>query len=172
MDELIQFKDGLIITSACIGGILGRFWMDNNVERVIQNVELLQKEFKDDFYLELQNHNSFDEKERKKQHDYNKFLIKLSKKYNIKCTIQNDSHYYLKEDWEAHQILLCKNTGSKLSNPKFSFDSHEYYLKNEPEMIEIFSEYPLSFIEECIRNNYLYSRSLLVMTLVKVLVKP
>ena len=152
LDELIKFKDGLIITSACIGGILGRFWMNNDINAVIKNIEILQKEFKEDFYLELQNHNAFDKQECKKQHDYNKFLMKLSKMYNIKCTIQNDSHYYLKEDWEAHQILLCKNTGSKLSNPKFSFDSHEYYLKNESEIVETFNKYPLSFIEECIEN--------------------
>ena len=152
LDELFRYKEGLIITSACIGGVLGRPWMNGDSEKAIKTFELLHDTFKDDFYLELQNHNSFDLTERKKQHDYNKFLIKLAKKYGIKCTIQNDSHYYLKEDWEAHQILLCKNTGSKLSNPKFKFDSHEYYLKNEAEMVETFEDYPLVFIEECINN--------------------
>ena len=72
---------------------------------------------------------------------YIKFLIKLSKEYGVKCVVQNDSHYYLKEHWEAHQVLLCKNTGSKLNNPKFTFGSKEYYLKNETEVLEIFDEY-------------------------------
>lgn len=152
LNELLQYKEGLIITSACIGGVLGRPWMNGEIEKSIKTLEVLQGAFGDDFYLELQNHNSFDLQERKKQHDYNKFLIKMAKQYDIKCTIQNDSHYYLKEDWEAHQILLCKNTGSKLSNPKFKFDSHEYYLKNEVEMIETFEDYPLVFVEECINN--------------------
>lgn len=152
LDELFRYKEGLIVTSACIGGVLGKPWMNGDSEKVTKTLELLHNTFKDDFYLELQNHNSFDLTERKKQHDYNKFLIKLAKQYGIKCTIQNDSHYYLKEDWEAHQILLCKNTGSKLSNPKFKFDSHEYYLKNEAEMVETFEDYPLVFIEECINN--------------------
>ena len=152
LNELFQYKEGLIITSACIGGVLGRPWTSGDSEKATKTLELLHNAFKDDFYLELQNHNSFDLTERKKQHDYNKFLIKLAKQYGIKCTIQNDSHYYLKEDWEAHQILLCKNTGSKLSNPKFKFDSHEYYLKNEAEMVETFEDYPLVFIEECINN--------------------
>ena len=66
--------------------------------------------------------------------------------------MQNDSHYYLKEHWEAHQVLLCKNTGSKLSKPKFTFDSKEYYLKNKAEMVETFDSYPLNFIEECFKN--------------------
>lgn len=152
LNELFQYKEGLIITSACIGGVLGRPWKSGDSEKATKTLELLHNAFKDDFYLELQNHNSFDLTERKKQHDYNKFLMKLAKQYGIKCTIQNDSHYYLKEDWEAHQILLCKNTGSKLSNPKFKFDSHEYYLKNEAEMVETFEDYPLAFIEECINN--------------------
>lgn len=152
LEDLIRYKDGLIITSACIGGVIGRPWMESNFEEVQSVVELLLKEFGEDFYLELQNHNSEDLNEREKQHEYNKFLIKLSKKYNIKCIIQNDSHYYLKEHWEAHQVLLCKNTGSKLSNPKFTFDSKEYYLKNEAEMLETFREYPLNFIEECFKN--------------------
>ena len=79
-------------------------------------------------------------------------MINLSKNTGIKCIVQNDSHYYLQEHWEAHQVLLCKNTGSKLSNPKFTFDSKEYYLKNEAEMLETFDSYALSFIEECFEN--------------------
>ena len=152
LDDLIKYKDGIIITSACIGGVLGRPWMDNDIIKTEEIILMLLKEFGSDFYLELQNHNSEDLKEREKQHNYNKFLIKMSKKYDIKCIIQNDSHYYLKEHWEAHQVLLCKNTGSKLSNPKFTFDSKEYYLKNEVEMLETFNEYPLNFIENCFRN--------------------
>ena len=152
LDDLIQYKEGLIITSACIGGVLGRPWMEGDTSKVTEYLNILQENFGEDFYLELQNHNSEDLKEREKQHKYNKFLIQISKSMGIKCVLQNDSHYYLQEDWEAHQVLLCKNTGSKLSNPKFTFDSKEYYLKNEPEMLEVFDEYPLSFIEECFDN--------------------
>lgn len=152
LNDLFAHKDGLIITSACIGGVLGRPWMDNNLDKSLEIAKQLKQEFGADFYLELQNHNAEDLQEREKQHNYNHYLMRLSKDLGIKCTIQNDSHYYLKSDWVAHQVLLCKNTGSKMSNPKFSFDSHEYYLKNEAEMIEVFDEYPLSFIEECIAN--------------------
>lgn len=154
IEDLLKYKDGLIITSACIGGIVGRPWMDNDFEGAENIIKTLFENFGTDFYLELQNHNSEDLEERKKQHDYNHFLIKMGQKWGIKCIIQNDAHYYLQENWEAHQVLLCKNTHSKLSNPKFSFDSHEYYLKNENEMVETFSEYPLALIERCIENTY------------------
>lgn len=152
IEDLIKNKEGLIITSACIGGILGRPWMNKNISEITNIVNVLQKEFGEDFYLELQNHNSEDLQEREKQHQYNKFLMDLSKDTGIECIVQNDSHYYLKEHWLAHQVLLCKNTGTKLSNPKFKFDSKEYWLKNEAEMLEMFNEYPLQFIERCFEN--------------------
>lgn len=152
LEDLLKYKEDILVTSACIGGILGRYFLNNNSEKAEEILKLLHKEFKDDFYLELQEHNSFDEKDRIKQTNYNKWLIKMSKTYGIKCIVQQDAHYYLKEDWEAHQVLLCKNTGSKLSKPIFSFDSHEYYLKNETEMLEAFDSYPLEFIQECFNN--------------------
>ncbi len=152
LQDLLQYKQDIIITSACIGGILGKPFLNGDLEKAESVLKLLHQEFKEDFYLELQEHNSFKEEDRLKQTDYNKWLIKMSKQYGVKCIVQQDAHYYLKEDWEAHQVLLCKNTGSKLSKPAFSFDSHEYYLKNEAEMLETFSEYPLQFIEECFKN--------------------
>lgn len=152
LEELYRYKEGLIITSACIGGIVGRPYFNNEEDKAKNIIKDLQNEFSEDFYLELQNHNSEDLHEREKQHKYNHFLIKMGKELGIKCIVQNDSHYYLKEDWLAHQVLLCKNTGSKLSKPVFKFDSKEYYLKNEIEMLETFDEYPLNFIQECFNN--------------------
>lgn len=152
LQDLLQYKEDLIVTSACIGGVLGKPFLNGDLEKAENILKLLHQEFQGDFYLELQEHNSFKDENRIKQTNYNKWLIKMGKKYNIKCIIQQDAHYYLKEDWEAHQVLLCKNTGSKLSKPAFSFDSHEYYLKNEAEILEAFREYPLQFIEECFKN--------------------
>lgn len=152
IQDLLDHKEGLIVTSACIGGILGRPFCNNELDKAESVLKILLDNFGDDFYLEMQEHASFNEEDRKKQTNYNKWLIKMSKKYNIKLIIQNDSHYYLKEHWLAHQVLLCKNTGSKLKKPVFAFDSHEYYLKNEAEMVEAFQEYPLQLVEECFKN--------------------
>lgn len=152
IQDLLKYKEGLIVTSACIGGILGKPFCNQDEEKAETILKQLLDNFGDDFYLEMQEHASFNEKDRTKQTEYNKWLIKMSKKYNIKLIIQNDSHYYMKEHWLAHQVLLCKNTGSKLSKPVFSFDSHEYYLKNEAEMVEAFQDYPLQLIKKCFKN--------------------
>lgn len=152
IQDLLDHKEGLIVTSACIGGILGRPFCNDELDKAESVLGILLDNFGNDFYLEMQEHASFNEEDRKKQTNYNKWLIKMSKKYNIKLIIQNDSHYYLKEHWLAHQVLLCKNTGSKLKKPVFAFDSHEYYLKNEAEMVEAFQEYPLQLVEECFKN--------------------
>lgn len=152
INDLIENKEGIIVTSACIGGVVGRPWINGDIEEATNIIKLLHNEFQEDFYLELQNHNADDLNEREKQLKYNDFLIKSSKEYGIKCIVQNDAHYYLKEHWLAHQVLLCKNTHSKLKAPKFSFDSKEYYLKNEAEMLEMFDMLPLSFVEQCFEN--------------------
>lgn len=152
IQDLLDHKEGLIVTSACIGGILGRPFCNNELDKAESVLKILLDNFGDDFYLEMQEHASFNEEDRNKQTNYNKWLIKMNKKYNVKLIIQNDSHYYLKEHWLAHQVLLCKNTGSKLKKPVFAFDSHEYYLKNEAEMVEAFQEYPLQLVEECFKN--------------------
>ena len=152
IQDLLKYKEGLIITSACIGGILGKPFCSQDEEKAEAILKQLLDNFGDDFYLEMQEHASFIEEDRLKQTNYNKWLIKMSKKYNIKLIVQNDAHYYLKEHWLAHQVLLCKNTSSKLKKPVFSFDSHEYYLKNEAEMVEAFQDYPLQLIEKCFKN--------------------
>lgn len=152
LEDLEEHKEDLIITSACIGSVLGKQFTSGNLDVAENKLVTLHNMFGEDFYLELQNHNSFNKEWQKQQEDYNEWLIKMGKKYGIKCIVQQDSHYYRKEDWKAHQVLLCKNTGSKLSKPTFQFDSHEYYLKNEAEMLETFAEYPLPFIEGCFKH--------------------
>lgn len=151
-EDLINYKNDLIITSACIGGVLGRCFLNNDLEKAENRLKLLYDNFGEDFYLEFQNHNSLDEKKQAEQEAYNKWLLKMSKKYGVKCIIQQDAHYYLPEHWKAHSVLLAKNMGKKLSTNTFQFDSHEYYCKNEVEILEAFNNYPLSFVEECFRN--------------------
>lgn len=152
IEDLREYKDGIIVTSACIGGFLGKLYLEGNTSEAEQRLVVFKDLFKDDFYLELQDHNSTNPEDKEKQVDYNKWLISMSKKYGVKCIIQQDAHYYCKEDWEGHLCLLCKNTFSKITEPKFQFDSHEYYCKNEQEMVDTFADYPLSFIQECINN--------------------
>ena len=67
--------------------------------------------FGEDYYIELQRHGI------PEQEKVNQFLLKLAKKYNVKIIASNDTHYADQEDYNAHDILLCINTGEKQSTP-------------------------------------------------------
>ena len=64
LEDLVEHKEGLIITSACIGGVLGRPWMEGDYDKIKEYLDILHSNFGEDFYLELQNHNSEDLQER------------------------------------------------------------------------------------------------------------
>jgi DNA polymerase-3 subunit alpha len=81
--------------------------------------------FGEDYYIELQRHNI------KEQEIINNTLLKVSKKYNVPVIATNDSHYTDKDDYNAHDILLCINTGEKQSTPGFDdFVNDDLALKN------------------------------------------
>lgn len=152
LEDLFKHKKDLIITSACIGGVLGRPFINNEVDKAESILKSLLENFGEDFYLEIQSHNCIEQERQKEQDRYNSWLIKMGKKYGVKCIIQQDAHYYLAEHWKAHSVLLAKNFGQKISTNKFNFDSHEYYCKNEAELYETFDNYPLQFVQECFVN--------------------
>jgi len=150
--KLKEFNEGLIVTTACMGGIFAKPYFDNvDIEPIIeQYIDI----FEGRFYLELQEHGI------KGQREYNEFLIELAKKYNLPLIIQNDAHYASKDDAFAHEVLLCKNTGSKMSSEKrFKFDTNEFYLKNKSELKEIFDYLPDDIFEECILNTNIIADS-------------
>lgn len=88
----------------------------------------------------------------------NEVLLKFAKKYNVKVIASNDSHYVDQSDWVAHDILLCINTGEKLSTPsnkefsddaegstkgtRFAFYNDQFYFKTTAEMTQLFSDIP------------------------------
>ena len=72
-------------------------------------------------------------------------LLKLSKDLNIPLLATNDLHYTYKEDAQAHEVLLCVQSGSTIADPKrFKFDGDQFYLKSAAEMRELFKEHPES----------------------------
>src|SRR5690625_6095555 len=79
----------------------------------------------------------------KSQEDVNQTLIRLAEKYGVKVIATNDTHYVEEEDWRAHDILLCINTGNKLEEEKrFRFPSSDFYFKTKAEMRTIFADLP------------------------------
>ncbi|MFT4599174.1 MAG: DNA polymerase-3 subunit alpha, partial [Arenicella sp.] len=106
--------------------------------------------FGEDFYIELQRHGIENiDGTGMSQEDVNQTLIRFAKKYDLKTIATNDSHYMEEEDAQPHDILLCVNTGSKLSDPKgygkglrFAFPNNEFFFKTQEEMGRLFADVP------------------------------
>ena len=134
-----QYHKGLICTSACIGGEISQYYLQGDVKRAEQALgEYLDIFGRDNFFIELMDHGM--EEERK----CNKFLVELAKKNDLRLIATNDVHYMRKEDAEAHEIMLCIQTGARLAEKHFRFPAPEFYFKSEAEMKELFRELPES----------------------------
>lgn len=150
LELLKQYKEGLIATTCCIASVIQQailFKSEEEAEKVF--VEWFEL-FGDDYFIELQRHGLGEiDGTGKTQEDINQVLIKWSKKYGVPMIATNDSHYVDEEDWTAHDILLCINTGDKISTPKgdgkgfrFGFPNSNFYFKTQAEMIELFKDVP------------------------------
>jgi DNA polymerase-3 subunit alpha len=133
---LRQYSEGLICLSACLGGEIPRLLNAGKVERAEKAVQEFFDIFGDDFYLELHNHGLEEQKR------VNPLLAQLSKKYNIKLVASNDVHFVNKNDFTAHQILVCLNTGKKLGEQNQMVYTSEEFLKSTDEMSALFEDYP------------------------------
>ncbi|WP_295159943.1 DNA polymerase III subunit alpha [uncultured Brachyspira sp.] len=139
--ELIEkYNKGLICLSACMGGEIPIAIRKKDYKHASKLAEYYKSIFKDDFYIELQDHNISEEK------SLNSALYKLANHYNIEMVVTNDVHYVLKEDAKAHEILLAIQTKSTLDSPRrYKFPSNEFHLKSEEEMMKSFSKLPKAF---------------------------
>ena len=136
-EVLEKYSEGLIALSACIQGEVPLLYLMGKEKEAEEAAKWYKELFGDDFYLEIQYHGI------KEQEKANRFLIELSKKLDIDLVATNDAHYLNKEDWEAHDVLLCLQTGKKLTDEKrMRFPSKEFYFKNAQEMLEVFREVP------------------------------
>ena len=130
MSKLLEHKEGLIVTTACLGSELARNYSGKMPDiTYINYIKPLHSAFGDDFYLEIQA-NSIPE-----QADYNHFIVQMSNGFNIPVIATCDVHYVRKEDAKAHDVLLAMQVKKKVSDPdRFKFSSEDYYLKSREEM--------------------------------------
>ncbi|WP_456484946.1 DNA polymerase III subunit alpha [Desulfurobacterium sp.] len=136
-EVLEKYSEGLIAMSACIQGEIPLLYLKGQYEEAEKAAKWYKDLFGEDFYLELQDHGM---REQKKA---NRGLIEIAKKLDIELVATNDAHYLNKEDWEAHDILLCIQTGKKLNDEKrMRFPTKEFYFKNGEEMFRLFKEVP------------------------------
>jgi DNA polymerase-3 subunit alpha len=136
-DLLEQHSEGLIATTGCLGGAVSQAILAGDYALAQQHVERFQSIFgRDSFFVELQDHGL------PEQLQVNPQLIKLAREMRAPLLATNDSHYTHRHDAEAHDALLCVQTGALQSDPKrFKFDADEFYLKSAAEMRALFADY-------------------------------
>lgn len=145
---LEQYSEGLIATSACLGGEISQKILNENQQGAEETILWFKKIFDDDFYLEIQRHQT--NKENSDQTVYsrqiivNQSLLKLAKKTNTKIICTNDVHFVEEDHAEAHDRLICLRTGKDLNDPKRMRYTKQEWFKSIEEMNAIFSDLPES----------------------------
>ena len=150
-EVLLKYHSGLIATTCCLGAIVPKTIMKHGEAAAETEFKWWLDLFGEDYYIELQRHDI------PEQRTVNEVLLGFAKKYNVKIIASNDSHYVDRDDFNAHDILLCINTGEKQSTPtmkefsedessmrgrRFAFYNDQFYFKTTEEMKELFSDLP------------------------------
>ena len=150
--ELIhKYHEGLIATTCCLGALVPQTILKKGESEGENEFKWWLNIFQKDYYVELQRHGI------PEQDKVNQVLLKFAKKYNVPVIASNDSHYVDEKDFNAHDILLCINTGEKQSTPalrefadddvtlknrRFAFPNNQFFLKNTIEMTRVFDDIP------------------------------
>lgn len=146
---LEQFHEGLICMSACIAGRVQRDIVAGDIEKAEQDLLRYKNLFRDDYYLEIQNHGIPEETIVAQK------FIEFSKKYGIKLICTNDCHYLNSEDAKAHEWMVCIQTGKKLSDENRLLYVGDYSVKSEEDMRSLYPYLPEAFdntqeiVEKC-----------------------
>ncbi len=150
--ELIhKYHKGLIATTCCLGALVPQTILKKGEAAGENEFKWWLNIFQEDYYVELQRHGL------PEQEKVNTILLKFAEKYHVKVIASNDSHYVDQKDFNAHDILLCINTGEKQSTPalrefsdddvmtknkRFAFPNDQFFLKTTEEMIKVFEDLP------------------------------
>ncbi|MCW3464704.1 DNA polymerase III subunit alpha [Chitinophaga nivalis] len=148
---ILQYHKGLIATTCCLGASVPKVILRKGEEEGEKEFRWWLDIFGEDFYVELQRHGI------PEQEQVNVVLLRFAEKYNVKVIASNDSHYVDQADANAHDILLCINTGEKKSTPtnkefsddesavknrRFAFYNDQFYFKTTEEMTKLFHDLP------------------------------
>lgn len=145
--ELLEkYSEGLIVSSACLGGEIHKKIESGNLAEAEEAVMWYKRVFGDDYYIELQRHKTTkpnaDYSTYEKQQVQNVELIKLARKTNTKLIATNDVHFVEEEHGEAHERLICLSTGKDLDDPNRMRYTKQEWLKTPDEMGLIFADIP------------------------------
>ena len=133
-EVLEQYSEGIIALSACLAGEVQKYLARNMYDEACKSALRYQKIFgKGNFFLELQDHGIDMQKK------VNMDLLRMSSGLGIELVATNDIHYIYDTDYEAHDILLCIQTGKKvMDEDRMRYEGGQYYLKSEEEMRALF----------------------------------
>src|SRR5476651_325922 len=147
---ILKYHEGLIATTCCIGASVPQAILKQSEEEAEKEFKWWLDIFGEDYYIEVQRHDI------PEQTIINNTLLKFAKKHNVKVICSNDSHYVDQQDSNAHDILLCVNTGDMQSTPimtdedasskgkRFGFPNDQFYFKTQAEMGKLFHDIPES----------------------------
>src|SRR4028119_2489602 len=132
---LKQYSEGLIVTSACLGGEVPQMILQNKLDTAREVATWYKEVFGEDYYIEIQDHGSQEDR------IVNVEIVKIARELNIKIIATNDSHYISCNDLEAHDALLCINTKKQIEEEKRMRYSGTEYLKSAMEMAQLFRDH-------------------------------
>jgi DNA polymerase-3 subunit alpha len=147
---VLKYHEGLIATTCCLGAEVPRTILRKGEAEGEKAFKWWLDLFGEDYYVEMQRHDIPD------QIKVNEVLLRFAQKYNVPIIASNDSHYVEQEDYNAHDILLCINTGEKQSTPsfkdfdddtvmkdrRFAFYNDQFFFKNTQQMSTLFADIP------------------------------
>ncbi len=144
---ILQYHEGLIATTCGLGASVPQSILKDGEEAAEKEFKWWLDLFGEDYYIELQRHDI------PEQEKVNEVLLRFAKKHHVKVICSNDSHYVDQQDSNAHDILLCVNTGDVQSTPiatdeeggrgyRFGFPNDQFYFKSQAEMATVFHDLP------------------------------
>jgi DNA polymerase-3 subunit alpha len=146
-DYLLQYKEGLMLTSGCLAGEVPQAIMNRDPKLAREVASWYKEHFGDDYYLEIQDHGYPEDRV------VNVEICKIAKELDIKVIATNDSHFTSCMDVEAHDALLCIQTGKLISDEKRLRYSGMEYFKSYDEMKQLFRDHlEDDVIEEALAN--------------------
>ena len=135
LELLEKYRDGLICTSACAGGIVSSCLVNNEIDKARDVAKTFKNIFEDDFYLEIQDHGEAVDK------PILEWMPKFSKELGIKLVATNDCHYIEKDHAIAHNILLLLSDKNGSDYTQLRYGTDQIYFKSPAEMIDLFKNY-------------------------------
>ncbi len=143
---LEKYSEGLIVSSACLGGEVPQHIMANSIQEAEETIKWFKSVFGEDYYLELQRHPSELPEMRRSVYEnqvlVNAQILELAKKHQVKVICTNDSHFINQEDADAHDLLICLNTGKDLDDPTRMRYTKQEWFKTTAEMNALFADVP------------------------------